>query len=447
MSNLREIMAEEATRRGGMTFARFMELALYCPNFGYYQRPDMIPGRTGDFYTSVSVGSLFGEMLAFQFAEWLAALPAGPRQVVEAGAHDGRLALDILRWLRAKRPELAGTVEYWIIEPSETRRNSQEKTLGEIAGMVRWFESWGAITNLVGTRCPSSLTKPATTESPDATSAHAAEARPNVSSPSPSRMREGEGRGEVAPFSLAKSATSAYAAQSLPPFPPLLGERAGVRASVGVNGIIFSNELLDAMPAHRLGWNAAKHEWFEWGVGVQGGDFVWTHLPLPEDLNAAAGLAKLPPELLAVLPDGFTTEVCPAAVTWWRQAARALQAGKLLTIDYGLTADQFFTPERKDGTLRAYTRHHASPNLLVQPGEQDLTAQVNFTPIQEAGETEGLQTEAFLSQAQFLVRILEKILPAQETFGEWTDKHNRQFQTLTHPEHLGRPFRVLLQGW
>src|SRR6185437_14491760 len=94
-----------------------------------------------------------------------------------------------------------------------------------------------------------------------------------------------------------------------------------------------------------------------------------------------SALATLPPELLNVLPDGFTTEVCPAAVDWWRQAARALKSGKLMTIDYGLRAEQFFTPTRRDGTLRAYHQHHQSNDLLARPGEQDLTAQVNFTAI------------------------------------------------------------------
>ena len=61
---------EEITREGPISFARFMELALYAPGLGYYERQREI-GRRGDFYTSVSVGSLFGELLAFQFAQWL----------------------------------------------------------------------------------------------------------------------------------------------------------------------------------------------------------------------------------------------------------------------------------------------------------------------------------------------------------------------------------------
>ena len=88
MSDIREILRDEVVRKGPITFARFMELALYCPNSGYYEQLDVSPGRKGDFYTSVSVGSFFGELLAFQLAEWLGKAPGG-RQIVEAGAHDG----------------------------------------------------------------------------------------------------------------------------------------------------------------------------------------------------------------------------------------------------------------------------------------------------------------------------------------------------------------------
>lgn len=71
MSAIDEKIAAEINDKGAITFARFMELALYCPNCGYYEKEEDIIGRGGDYYTSVSVGSLFGELLAFQFSEWL----------------------------------------------------------------------------------------------------------------------------------------------------------------------------------------------------------------------------------------------------------------------------------------------------------------------------------------------------------------------------------------
>jgi SAM-dependent MidA family methyltransferase len=162
---------------------------------------------------------------------------------------------------------------------------------------------------------------------------------------------------------------------------------------------------------------------------------------------------------LAVLPDGYTIETCPAAESWWREAAGILERGKLMTIDYGLTADELFSPSRPRGTLRAYFRHHVSDDLLANVGGQDLTAHVNFSVIQSAGESVGLRTEIFSTQSQFLTRILEKTL-REKSFSElvspksdgggsedgWTPARARQFQTLTHPEHLGRAFRVLVQS-
>jgi SAM-dependent MidA family methyltransferase len=352
------IIEDELKLRGPMPFARFMELALYCPNFGYYEHPEEPPGRRGDYYTSVSVGPLFGELLAGRFAGWLAALPGGQRQILEAGAHDGRLARDILQRLKTHQSHVLESLEYWIMEPSARRRQSQEEMLREFQDRVRWFESW-----------------------------------------------------DVLPAS-------------------------------GVRGVIFSNELLDAMPVYRLGWDAARGKWFEWGVALEDGRFVWTKLP---KLGADVVAPILPGELLAVLPDGFSTEVCPAAVEWWRNAAKTLRGGKLLAFDYGLTAEQFFTPGRKDGTLRAYHRHQVARDILERAGGQDITASVNFTAIQNAGESAALVTETFATQAQFLTDIVAASAK-DPGFNEWFAHRSRQFQTLTHPEHLGQSFRVLVQA-
>lgn len=379
MNQLHEVIAEQITRQGVITFEKFMGLALYCPELGYYERKRDTVGQRGDFYTSVSVGSLFGELLGFQFAAWLTALngqSAASFQIVEAGAHDGRLAGDLLNYFQRFHPGLFHRLEYWILEPSSSRRRWQERTLADFAPRVRWARAWEE-------------------------------------------------------------------------FPP-----------IGVRGIIFSNELLDAFPVRRLGWNATNRCFFEWGVAARDGQFVWAKLPLQNKdeigfgsraTNAASDAEnllgmKLPAELLAVLPDEFTTEICPAASAWWTQAARFLRSGKLLAMDYGLEAEDFFRPERATGTLRAYRQHRLVADLLDAPGEQDLTAHVNFTPIRRAGEAAGLQTDAFESQSSFLVRIAGQTECPGALFQKWTPPRLRQFQTLTHPEHLGRSFRVLQQS-
>lgn len=337
-----------------------MELALYCPDCGYYEKESDRIGRRGDFYTSVSVGSLFGELLAFQFAEWLSTLNPQPStlNLVEVGAHDGRLASDILNWLQIRRPTLFERIKFLIVEPSPRRQATQQATLRSFGANVNWVHRLGDLPK--------------------------------------------------------------------------------------VHGIIFSNELLDALPAHRLGWDAEKREWFEWGVTVKAEQFVWTRLARTD--HASRLTPHVPPELLEVLPEGFTTELCPAAEDRWREAAGRLEHGKLLTIDYGLSAEQFFSPERKNGTLRAYHRHRLGDDVLANPGEQDITAHVNFTAIQAAGEGAGLRTEFLETQAAFLTDLARRVLAADSGFGPWTPDQSRQFQTLTHPEHLGRAFRVLVQA-
>jgi SAM-dependent MidA family methyltransferase len=208
--------------------------------------------------------------------------------------------------------------------------------------------------------------------------------------------------------------------------------------------VIFSNELLDAMPVHRLGWDARSGVWYEWGVTAQGTDLVWERMPLSPALEAHSSLSRLPTRLRDLLPDGFVTVVCPAANQWWTSAANALRQGWLLAFDYGLDTEDFFLPTRSGGTLRAYYGHQVNTNLLERLGDQDLTAHVDFTAIRSAGESAGLRTDELVPQSAFLTRILaraeetgESLIPGSKT-GE--------FHTLTHPEHLGHAFQVFVQS-
>jgi len=390
MNELQRILEREIEASGSISFARFMELALYHPEFGYYETGSAKVGRQGDFYTSVSVGPLFGELLGFRFAEWMLQLftdnkkrgsePGGrspgeqsrdpesfePRafQIVECGAHDGQLAFDILSWFQKARPDLFGALEYWIIEPSPRRKDWQSSKLAVFGQKVRWVPNWEAL-----------------------------QAR-------------------------------------------------------GVFGVIFSNELLDAFPVHRIGWSASERRWFEWRVAGQCGSFLWQRLSVEsggsQTLNRVHEM-NIPGALLDILPDGFTTEISPKAESWWWDASRALKRGWLLTLDYGLTTEELLSPQRSAGTLRAYRGHRIAENPLANPGAQDLTAHVHFDSLRAVGEKEGLQTEAFCTQSRFLTEIAAEALKPKNRFGDWSVSHTRQFQTLTHPEHLGRPFKAFLQ--
>jgi SAM-dependent MidA family methyltransferase len=322
-----------------------------------------------------ALANCFGQLLAFQFAEWLETEVRSQKsevRIVEAGAHDGQLAKDILNWLQSSRPKLFGQIQYAIIEPSARRQEWQKEKLAEFTPRVRWFADFQSL--LQERTCHSS---PATRH------------------------------------------------------PPL-------------RGVIFSNELLDAMPLRRFGWDTAKKKWFEWGVALMAAGSCWTRL---QNLQPEPSLCPQPSGSALIR---FAGQLHRRNLSRRRKlVARSRRAfwqhGKLLTIDYGLTADELFSPARTNGTLRAYFRHHASADILANVGGQDLTAHVNFSAIQKAGESAGLKTEMFSTQTQFLTQILEKT-QSDKTFGEWTSARTRQFQTLTHPEHLGRAFRVLIQS-
>jgi SAM-dependent MidA family methyltransferase len=128
-----------------------------------------------------------------------------------------------------------------------------------------------------------------------------------------------------------------------------------------------------------------------------------------------------------------------AATKWWIAAMRSLRVGKLVAIDYFLTDEEFWRPERSHGTARAYQKHHVSTDLLANPGHQDITAHVFLRPLQTLATRAGLTTEPVLTQAAFLTGILKQGADLRPAF-------RGQFQTLTHPEHLGQRFKVLIQS-
>jgi SAM-dependent MidA family methyltransferase len=133
-------------------------------------------------------------------------------------------------------------------------------------------------------------------------------------------------------------------------------------------------------------------------------------------------------------------------VAWWEKAANALGRGILFTIDYGLTSAEQLLPQHAHGTLRTFFSHRVGGDPLESPGQCDITAHVSFSAIEAAGVSAGLTTGGLTEQAKFLTRILAQIEEKPGKFDAWTPARTRQFQTLTHPDHLGRAFRVLIQA-
>jgi SAM-dependent MidA family methyltransferase len=316
------------------------------------------------------VGSLFGELLAFTFARRLESLP-GNAVLIEAGAHDGRLAQDVLNWFKLHRPEIYERLRYGIVEPSAKRQAWQSTRLEGHSEKLFW------------TRC-----------------------------------------------------TNFQEDLSLFPHVPSSGQ---------INGIVFSNELLDAFPVHRLSWSKKESRWRECCVGWVDGAFAWCVQDI-ENPEVRSALPSNNNSWLEHLPDRYIIEVCPAATKWWEAAARTLNEGDLMAFDYGFSEEDRFSPAREGGTLRAYQGHQCSDKILNSPGAFDLTAHVDFPEIIRAGERAGLRTDVFQTQGRFLARVATEIPPQDSFAPPWDKPRIRQFSTLTHPELLGQSFKVLVQS-
>ena len=163
---LTEILRARIAAAGPIPFRDFMDAALYHPEHGYYTSGCARIGRSGDFFTSVSTGPLFGALLARQFAEiWTRLGEPAEFTIVEQGAHRGDGARDVLTALRAQSPSCFAATRCAVIEPSDFLRAAQNTTLAEFAARVRWFDTLDALPPFTGVHFSNEL--------PDAFPVHA----------------------------------------------------------------------------------------------------------------------------------------------------------------------------------------------------------------------------------------------------------------------------------
>ncbi|HJP89588.1 MAG TPA: SAM-dependent methyltransferase [Candidatus Limnocylindrales bacterium] len=313
--DLVERIRAEIVQTGPMTFARFMELALYDPERGYYTRADIDqgPGRTGDFLTAPEGHPIFGWSIArFLEAVW-AALDRPARFVVrEHGAGTGALAAGILDGLRRSGSALFETVDYQAVDAAPTRRAALEARLRD-AGLADHLR----------------------------------------------------------------------AADDVP-----------------APGAFIANELLDALPVHRVegGGDGRLLERF---VTIGSGDDAFvTVLAAP---STPALEARLAAEGVALAP-GQPAEICLAIDGWIRDAIAPLERGVALLIDYGHPAHELYAAHR-GSTLRAYHRHRVHADPFVAIGRQDLTAHVDLTAVERAATAAGMRPAGRTTQGPFLADL------------------------------------------
>lgn len=202
-----------------------------------------------------------------------------------------------------------------------------------------------------------------------------------------------------------------------------------------INGVIVANEVLDAMPVSQF--QIDHGELKEVGVDYQSEQFV------PCLLVPSNDLVKQVTKLGIDFTEGYQSEINLALPAWISEAAASLQAGVMLLVDYGYPRDEFYLPERSEGTVMCHIGHYAHPYPLVYPGIQDITAHVDFSAVAEAAVQAGLTVAGFTTQAHFLLNLglvewLEKLEDPTEKMAV-----AQQIKILTMPHEMGEIFKAI----
>ena len=209
------------------------------------------------------------------------------------------------------------------------------------------------------------------------------------------------------------------------------------------NGVLFANEVIDALPTPRF--TLRDGEVFEEGVALDaGGRFVRSDRPA--DALLAAAVRHLERTLGTPFPDGYRSELLPQLPYWIQAVMGGLEAGAMLFVDYGYPRREFYQPQRDQGTLRAFYRHQTHNDVYAWPGLQDLTASVDFTALAEAGTQAGFDLAGYCTQASFLLgNGLPQLLQEAEARASETQlqRLRNEAKQLTLPSEMGERFQVM----
>src|SRR5512132_430519 len=137
-----ESIREAIRAQGPQSFAWFMQQALYHPEHGYYSSARCAIGRKGDYFTNVSVGPLFGQLMVAQFSEiWERLGKINDFVIVEQGAHDGQFAVDVLEFAQKRLPKFFDAVRYRILEPFPILEEQQRRRFEAFGDKIEWRKS------------------------------------------------------------------------------------------------------------------------------------------------------------------------------------------------------------------------------------------------------------------------------------------------------------------
>lgn len=206
-------------------------------------------------------------------------------------------------------------------------------------------------------------------------------------------------------------------------------------------GVLFANEVVDALPATRFAMLGG--EVFEEHVGIDGERLV--RVDRPADALVGGAVRAVERCLQAPFDDGYRSEILPQLPYWMQAIAATLRAGAMLFVDYGYPRREFYLPERRDGTLVCHYRHRAHADALLWPGLQDITAFVDFTALAEAGIAAGFDFAGYAPQGAFLLASGLAEIVASEPDDSDLERLRRAAETkrLTLPGEMGERFQVM----
>ncbi|HJQ69770.1 MAG TPA: SAM-dependent methyltransferase [Blastocatellia bacterium] len=207
--------------------------------------------------------------------------------------------------------------------------------------------------------------------------------------------------------------------------------------------LIYSNELIDALPVHRARFRQGRLEESYVTINPENG-----HLSLVWGEPSTTELSRYVERMKVSFSEGQVIEINLDAIDWLKGVSASLKSGYLVTIDYGDTAAHLYGPDRIEGTLRSFYRHRLIDSPLERIGEQDMTASVNFTALIEYGRDFGLETVSYERQTSFLMRngLIERIAAMESAAGAIEDlKERLAIKNLFVPGGVSDNFRVLVQ--
>jgi len=356
---LTSIIIERIKKEGPLTFAEFMEMALYYPTLGYYTSLGDKIGASGDFYTAPELSEIFGSTLAIQFYDmWHSLEKPSKMQIVECGAGRGKLAQDVLKAISLKYRDFFEAVQYHVVELSNAMFEVQKQVLAR--NNLKQKVVWSA-------------------------------------------GLEGVGKNAV-------------------------------------RGCIFANELIDAMPVHRV--RMTQHGLKEIYVDHRKGKFIEV-----TDKVSTPELKRFFYDQEITLFEGQEAEVNLRARDWIKAAASCLEEGFLLIADYGMEKEKLYTASRMKGTLRCYRRHKVSEEPYKNIGKQDITSHVNFSALIKWGRESGLRKIGLIPQQKFLLNLgVLDFLKEQESYSFNLEIYRKTsaVKKLIMPTGMGTIFKVLV---